>query len=190
MTSKKTIFILGYLCLLQTSALLLSGCVKQNHVYQMWQWDSTKHMQSSLWKEVTVSRPSYHNSGVMDFSGIKRADGFTLFRTGIGREFQEYFQCTGNFEDFKFTASRWDEGKNAPTDTYMIYISQPSNGLINKAIIADAIILSHAKDIESALLNIHPDHTKIFGTHPVKRVLFHISDLSQKSYRVVSADEL
>lgn len=62
------------------------------------------------WEEFTIKKSIKYgvNKPAIDieYRAIKRlSDNFTLIRTGLGREFQEYFQCTGNFEDFEFTAS-------------------------------------------------------------------------------------
>ncbi len=136
----------------------------------------------SEWQVITVSHPaSYDASVVLNSSGIKRSDGFTLIRIGLGRENQETFLCKGAFEEFQFTTSRWNELKNEPTDTYVIYLSFFGKPIAPKSEIKDRIILSHAKDIEAALLHFPPIEFSNFKPMHAKRIVFHVTHYSQNT---------
>jgi len=102
---------------------------------------------------------------------IQRDDGLSVERTGMGRpeEMTEFFTCKGTFGEFKFTASRWNLLKAEPVDTYTVnlynYVQEPDLKLA----------LSHAKDIESALLH-YPVH-QFHKNMPVKDVVFRTGDV-------------
>ena len=143
------------------------------------------------WQEITVTQQaSFDPSITLHSKGIKRKDGFTLIRTGLGREFQETFICKGIFGEFEFIASRWDEWKNEPTDTYILTISLWNKPALLAYELKERVILSHAKDIEAALLRFPPIEFRDLKPGKVKRVLFNVVNETLHSHRLVSANEL
>jgi hypothetical protein len=96
---------------------------------------------------------------------IRRDDGFTLTRVGMGREYFEIFQAKGSFGQFEFTASRWDADGDELFDYYLVF---PSNK--NKA-----FITKYALDIESALMHF-PQH-RFCSESELKKIKFLIPNI-------------
>lgn len=123
--------------------------------------------------------------------GIKRKeDGLTVVWESGTHEGIDVFLCRGSFGEFRFQAWRWDDRKNEPLDKYLIFPGEFLSTLWNRNIDEKKnreLCLSHAKDIESALLNfpLFP----IYKNIPVKEVLFNISPPGI-AYRYVHAEEI
>ena len=144
---------------------------------------------TSEWRVVTetrqyqdIKRPD-GSPETFETSFLKRDDGATFERTGLGRpeEMTEFFTCKGAFGEFTFSAERWDLLKGKPLDTYTVklYSHMDKSHL--------RLALSHAKDIESALLR-YPVMKPFFNGMPVKKVLFRVGDV--RNFRTLLAQEL
>ena len=140
-----------------------------------------------MWTEIKeIINTKYSSTNTfekIEYSGIQRADGFTIFVVGMDRDNQETFLCKGNFGEFKFLAQRWNQQKC--TDTYIVKAEFfPNRWMLNEKLNRE-LILSHVKDIEEALLNFPP--TQLEKNKSVKTVLFRLNSPGEKPL-LVSAE--
>ena len=116
---------------------------------------------------------------------LKRTDGFTVEHVGMNREKWETFVAKGSFGEFKFIATRWDQCNDKPSDTYIVHTQASTH--FETTFQDQALCLSHAKDIESALLQF-PVGIPFFNQIAVKSVVFDIGDKPTKPKYVKSND--
>jgi hypothetical protein len=123
-----------------------------------------------------VLKEKHHDEAVgeVEVPYIRRDDGFTMREIGGGHK-NEIFQCNGDFGQFAFYAARRDEFEDF--DVYLVATKSTPDfkGLNLNPETNEALILAHAKDIESALFHFPPGRQ--FDYKPVKKVLFQMEPL-------------
>ncbi len=140
-----------------------------------------------MWKNVEGKRKSAYFDVIDDDKWLEREDGANLWRFGIGRESQEYFQFQKGDLKFNFYAERWDQKANKPTDVYIVLVRLSKKGWPLSIEDTAQAIISHAKEIESGLLA-YPLHRDWEGV-PVREILFDISPIGS-GRKLVCAEEV
>jgi hypothetical protein len=153
-------------------------------------FNNNQAKESSMWEEFTEPQTVKYSdllTKTWDKLGIKREDGFSIIRVGIDREKWETFICRGNFGEFKFYAVRWDCTEDKPIDTYTVKVNIISGDWQTDKETHRKLLLSHAKDIDSALRAFPIGKT--YEGIPVTDVLFNIS-INPKVPHLVHAEEI
>jgi hypothetical protein len=140
---------------------------------------------SNVWEVKTEVREFAGTT--YNYNYLYREDGFTLKCLKTGRTFQQTFQASGVFGEFRFIASRWDDEERKDLDYYIVHISFIEKGWSLERQESNKMIIRYAKDIESGLL-VYPV-SRTFEFKPVKQVFFN-SNMPGQPYNYLKIEDL
>ncbi len=119
-----------------------------------------------------------------EVAGVRRDDGLTITCEGGSREKLDHFLCKGDFGEFKFSATRWDDFDYKPLDKYVVMLFWPYATKDQ-----EDRIRSLGRDIESALMHF-PVPVPYKDSASVENVVFQVRSGGYSPSTLKHASEL